>query len=359
VAKPRCLTLFEESCRSDATRRTYTQLLNYFLKWVNKDHESLLLLPSDQLQILLEDYMLYCKRRYKKKGILTRYSAIEKFLFVNDRTVNKRKLMMFLPEEEKNRQRAITGKECVDLISHSSSNRVRAIIHLFASTGCRPEALSNVRLTDVGQMPEECLSIVLYAGTRNELTTFTHQEASKAVNQYLEERKEKGELLRPESFLIRKMSFIVNEKTPKPVSINSLESTLNHAMNQAGIKRKKIDENRYDLAVCGGFRKRFNTIFKMNPNISYSVGEMFMDHKVRLEPNYTKPTKEQLFEEYKKAIPELIINEEEKLKIESKSKDKHIERLESEKDVQMKSMQAQIDSVMKLLDRKDDLKDSS
>ena len=90
--------------------------------------------------------MLYCKRRYKKQDIQERFAAIEKFLFVNDRTVNKKKLMMFLPEAGKNKQRAITNQECLDLIKHSSSSRVRTIIHLFASTGCRPEALSHVRL---------------------------------------------------------------------------------------------------------------------------------------------------------------------------------------------------------------------
>ncbi len=94
--------------------------------------------------------MLYCKRRYKKQDIQERFAAIEKFLFVNDRTVNKKKLMMFLPEAGKNKQRAITNRECLDLIKHSSSSRVRAIIHLFASTGCRPEALSHVRLRNFG-----------------------------------------------------------------------------------------------------------------------------------------------------------------------------------------------------------------
>ena len=98
---PRCLILFEESCRTKATLETYRGLLAIFLKWANKDHESLLLLPDDQLQILLEDYMIYCKKRFKKAGIITRISAIEKFLFVNDKIVNKRKLMMFLPESQK------------------------------------------------------------------------------------------------------------------------------------------------------------------------------------------------------------------------------------------------------------------
>jgi len=355
---PRCLILFEESCRTKATRETYSQLLNTFLNHVNKDHESLLLLTDEQLQILLEDYMIYCKKRFKKAGIITRYSAISKFLFVNDRTVNTKKLMMFLPESEKRKQRAITDQECRDLLSHSLTNRTKAIIHFYCATGARPEALTGLRLMDIGQMPDDCQSLVLYADTTNELITFIHSEASKAINEYLNERKEQGELLKPESYLIRPVSFIVNEVKPEPVDKYVLESVISNVMNRAKIKRKKVDGNRYDLALTGGFRKRFNTILKMNPNISYPIAEMFCDHKVRLEPHYLKPTKEQLFEEYKKAIPELILDEAEKLKMENEDKQKHIDKLESEKDIQLKDMQAQIDSVKELLKLKDELKKS-
>ena len=85
-------------------------------------------------------------------------------------------------------------------------------------------------------------------------------------------------------------------------------------MKKAGITRVKTG-NRFDLASCGGFRKRFNTILKMNPNISQAVSERLTDHKDGLEDNYLKPTREELFEEYKKAIPELVFDEAEKLKI--------------------------------------------
>jgi len=91
---------------------------------------------------------------------------------------------------------------------------------------------------------------------------------------------------------------------------------------------------------------------KMNPNVSQAIGEMLMDHSNYLEKHYFKPTREQLFEEFKKAISELEFDEAIRLKIENKNKQKHIEKLESEKDIQLKDMQAQIDSVKELLKRK-------
>ena len=83
-----------------------------------------------------------------------------------------------------------------------------------------------------------------------------------------------------------------------------------------------------------------------------------MDHSNYLEKHYFKPTREQLFAEFQKAIPELEFDEAVRLKIENENKQKHIEKLESEKDIQLKNMQGQIDSVMKLLARKDELTSS-
>ena len=281
--------------------------MNFFLKWSNKDYTSLLLLPDDQLQILLEDFMLYCKKRYKKRGIETRIAAIEKFLFINDRIINKKKLNMFLPEIEKNKLRAITTDEIQRLLKKCGDSRNNAIIHIFAATGCRPEALVNIRLKDLAEMPGGCTSIVLYTDSKNELITFCHAEATKAINEYLDERRE-NETLNPDSFLIRRKTVLINTK-PEPLSVSSLSGNIAQIMDKAKIVRIEIYEGRYDLPVCGGFRKRFNTIFKMNPNISYTIAEMFMDHHVRYELNYTKPTKEQLFEEYKKAIPQLTVDD--------------------------------------------------
>ena len=41
VEIPRCLKLFLHSCKNKATRETYVNHLNAFLKYVEKDYESL------------------------------------------------------------------------------------------------------------------------------------------------------------------------------------------------------------------------------------------------------------------------------------------------------------------------------
>ena len=132
MINPRCFELFQMACSSERTRETYTQLLDLFLKWANKDYESLLVLTDSELQILLEDYMMYCKKRYARAGIRGRFASIEKFLFVNDRIVNKKKLLMFLPEKLKTKQRSITTDEIRLMLNYCGSKRNLAIVHVFS-----------------------------------------------------------------------------------------------------------------------------------------------------------------------------------------------------------------------------------
>ncbi len=352
MQSPRCLKLFESACRSERTRESYVKLLNSFLKWAEKDYESLLVLSDSELQVLLEDYMMYCRRRYATSSIITIFASIQKFLFVNDRTVNKKKLMMFLPEKLKTKQRAITTEEVRLLLKHCGSKRNRAIIHVFSATGCRPEALADLKLKNISEMPNGYTSVIFYAGTNNELQHFYHPEVTSAVNDYLDDRRQEGEKLEPESYLFRQKRWLVNSESH--LTLTGIESIIDNLMKHAGIKRIKMNDKRYDLPVCNGFRNRFNTILKRNSDISYPIAEKFLDHKLRMEPSYLFPTKEEFFDEYKKAVPELTISNEWKLKMENENKQKRIEKLESDKDIQMKDMQAQIDSVKELLRRKID-----
>jgi len=355
MENPRCFTLFQEACRSDKTRKTYTLCLHKFLEWGKKDYESLLALSDSELQILLEDYMLYCKKRFKKSGIILRFSAIEKFLFINDRTVNKKKMFMFLPEQLKTKQRAITDDEIREMLLNCGSRRNRVIIHILSATGCRPEALTDLRMRDLEEMPNGCMSVIFYAGTNNEYQHFIHAEVTNAVNDYLDERSQEGELIKPETFLVRKKFFLKYSPSISPLTVHGLESIMTNIMKHSGIKRVKQNEDRFDLPLCGGFRNRFSTILKRNSDVSYVIAEMFLDHKIRLEGHYTFPTKEELFAEYQKVIPELMIDEKERLKQQLKQKKKESESTKGMKKemADMKKRFDGLEDILKKLSEKD------
>jgi len=329
--KPRCLIIFEESCRTDVTRKAYLFQLDKFVKWAGKDFESLLFLSKPELTDLLVDYALYLKKRVSPNSLPNYFAGIFKFFDIGDREYNKRKINSLFGEKVKRKgDRPITDQELNEMIRVASSEKARALIHVLSATGCRPKGITELKLKDIEQMPDGCLSLLIYAGSTHEFVTFLHSVATNSLKKYHAWRVEHGEKLTSDSLVF------VNSRKFVSLSIKPLDSTtiariLSGVMDKAKIKRKKDGFKNYDLAVCGGMRKRFNTKLKKNPNIPFAISEMFMDHKTSLESHYLKPTREELFEEYKKAIPDLIFDESEKLRAENKRKQKKIQELESDK----------------------------
>ena len=348
MAKPRCLILFEESCKTDETRKTYLFHLDKFLNWAHKDFESLLFLSKPELTELLVDYALYMKKRVSPNSLPCYFAGLYKFFDINDREFNKRKVNALFGEKIKCKgDRAITDHELNEMIRVASSEKAKALIHVLSATGCRPRAITELKLRDIQEMPDGCMSLRIYAGSTHEFTTFLHRVAVDALKKYHAWRVANGEKLTPDSLV-----FIVSRKFVK-MSVISLDPTaiariFVGIMDKAKINRKKDGTRNYDLAVCGGMRKRFNTKLKRNPNIPFVISEMFMSHKTSLESHYLKPTKEELFEEYKKAIPDLIFDESEKLKIKFAIQQKEMEGSKS-KDIELSELRSRMDVIEKLL----------
>jgi len=341
-SKPRCLILFEESCKSKATKKNYRLTLDRFLKWVEKDYESFLVLSENERQVLLEDYTIFVKRRLNPNSVPKMLQGPQKFLRANRTKYDKEALEGLFPEEIKSGgERAITTEEVQRMIEFTSSKRVKALIHLLSATGHRPEALADLMINDMSELSKESLCLVAYRNSKNEHEIFCHSEAKKAIEDYLDERKAQGEKLTSGSYLLAKHDLFKQGIDPKPLTVQAIDSMIGIVMKKAKIERVKRG-NRFDLAVCGGFRKRFNTILKSNPNISYAIAERLMDHKTNLEPVYLHTPKEKLFSEYEKAVPELMIVQEFRLREENKKKDEMIEKFGYEAKNEIESVKKQL-----------------
>lgn len=346
MVKPRCITLFEQSCKSSKTREMYQYYLDTFLKWCNKDAESLLLLGQFDLDTLLQDYLFHLKKELNPNSINPRLAAIGKFLTVNDKTYNRKKLMMLMPEEVKIQGgTAWQTSDLSKMLEFADTPRSKALIHALAASGCRPGALVGLKFKDVLDMPEGCKALIFYSGTKWEYTGFIHPEAVKALDEYTEKRQSDGEILRQESLVFlapsstRTKAFALTEK--------DIYGIILHIVKKAGLRRIK-QGHRYNIAILTGIRKRYNTILKSNPNISYAIAERLMDHRTNLEPHYLDTPKEKLFEEYKKAIPSLVIDDKERQKLELDKKQAQITELEA-KNQEIEGLKAQMSTVFKTL----------
>ena len=65
MKEQKSMMLFESTIKSDATKQTYQLHLRKLLQYSKiKDYDSLITLGPKQIQTLLEDYLLYCRKKY-------------------------------------------------------------------------------------------------------------------------------------------------------------------------------------------------------------------------------------------------------------------------------------------------------
>jgi len=304
---------FDDAIKYDSTRRSYHYYLNEFMRFANfDDYDELARLETDEIQKLLENWV----REQKKKELIsntisTKLNAAELFFDMNKKFWYRKIVRKMLPDNDRipGGDVPFTTEEILKIKQVAKKPRDIAIIDFLACTGVRPGCLSDpvLRLKHLVDMPHGCKAIKVYDESREGYWSFLTPEATQSLDRYLKWRKFNHEELTEDSVLFKTYD---NPNTKKDyLTADSVREMLVNLMKLAGIERKKTN-NRYDKSIVYGFRKRFNGILKMNPDVNSNIAEKLMGHKRGLDGNYFKPTREQCFEEFIKAIPELTISEE-------------------------------------------------
>ena len=108
---------------------------------------------------------------------------------------------------------------------------------------------------------------------------------------------------------------------------------------KCGIRKNADRKSRQQVMMSHGFRKFFTTQL-VNSKVNPEMREMLLGHKIGLASAYYKPTEDEMYEEYQKAVNNLTINEENRLKIK-------VELLESEK-TNYERLDAKIDQLQRM-----------
>lgn len=300
--------------------------LEQFRKFAKaENYDTLANLDSETIQKLLEDYVLMLKKRGIAAATMRSYlSAPELFFELNKKVLYKRVLHKMIPEKMKGgSDKPYTTQDIQNMLLATSSKRDRMMLHFMASTGARLKVIEDPVLTfeNVHDMPYGCKAVLLYAGSKDEYWAFLTPEASRALQDYIDERRKLGETITPQSPVFANKIRIKNQKVA-PMKFGTAHVKIYLLVKKAGIERKKIGR-RFDKAMSYGFRKRFNTILKINNEVNSNIAEKLMAHKNGLDGVYLKPTREECFSEFAKAMRELTIDDSERQKL-------RIEELEKE-----------------------------
>ena len=326
---------FVYSLKSRETQKQYLLYLGYFVEWHKKKIDSLLKLDSKIIEKILIQYIM----SMRGKGLSSAYvkgrmSPVVSFLELNDISVNKKKIGKFYAEYRKTvRDEAYTREDIQKMIQYASF-RVRVMILIYSSTGIRRSALIDLKLKHLEKVETsqgiKLYKFRIYENTKEEYTTFCTPECANAIDQYIDKRKSDGEKITQESFLIRN-DYDANRggagtsyssiRNPKPLNKNNLMVLIPSLLTRINFRqRNHVTENykyqRQNKSTFHAFRKFFNTCLG-NCDVNVTIKEMMMGHSTGLDDTYYKPNEKQMLSEYSKAINELTISDENRLRIEN------------------------------------------
>jgi len=296
------------------TVESYTYYLNRFMSFASDemkvplDYDSLASIVHGKMQILVEDYIMTLKKRVNPNSIPTFYYPIQSFCEANEIDLRWKKIRKLFPAKIKvSGDQPYTTDDIQSMLSVTPQLRNKAILHFLASTGCRVGALIDLKIRHLSDI-ENCKSVLIYEDSTEEYITFLTPDASVALEKYFEKRRQDNEELTQSSPVFR-AKYIIGNQPVKPISYKGLTNVVIRSALKANLRDDSKKKNgRFSKQIDHAFRKRFNTILKLNNSVNSNITEKLLGHKRGLDGVYLKPTIDEMFIEFKKAIPELTVD---------------------------------------------------
>ena len=356
------LIKFEDSQKlSIESKRYYRQRTNYFYKNSSIKSDSMMVsCPTRELQNELTIYVKFLNSRVENKEISPNsikgyFYGIKWLLEANGREgeIKWKQLEALYPKTvRKAGHKGYSTEQVAELLEVANSPKDKALIHFQASIGGRigihDHELLVGHLVPMQYKDMKCYGVLLYAEDgitveekmereQNEVAagesywSFLTPEATYYLDRYLDERRRNGEVIHEESCLFT--TEAINSKYPQLRSHPIRWSIQKLVSKSTVIRKRRAGNQRYDVPVTHGFRKRFNTILKIDEsNINSNIAEKLMGHRNGLDGVYLSPTREQCFKEFCKGIPQLTVSDsfrkQAEIQILTDEKDKVIEELQ-------------------------------
>lgn len=345
---------FVYALRAPETRRKYPQRLKFFFDFVFPNIDNLrtqavefIKKAKNNDQFVYTNFLNFIlaqNRRIDKKEITAGtvrnyYKAAKLFCEMNDIIVNWKKIAKgLLREKEYGEDRAPTVDELIQIMKYPD-RRIRPIVLVMCSSGIRGGTWDYLKwkhiipIKKVGQIV--AAKIIVYAGEPDSYYSFISSEAYHACLEFMNLRKEHGEIISGESWLMRDMWQTTIKKRgtaglatyPKQLKSTGIKSLMERAIKAQGVekilKEGTNHNTRRQWKVLHGYRKWFNSVL-VNANFSHTKKEKLMGHDIRLDNNYFKPQEEDLLEAYLSVVDLLTLNEEFRLR-------QKVQKLEIEK----------------------------
>ena len=270
-----------------------------------------------------------------------KWDSITSYLGNDDNDDDNDKEELVPPNEDTTiEDRPYTRAELKQMFNAAQDIRVKIIISLLSSSGLRHGVLPSLKLRDLEKIDNNKYKYNIYKITaypkskKSKYYTFCTPECASLIDSYLEYRKNKGEILKVNSPLIReqfntKDNLKVNN--PKHLTLVTFRSLINDVLTKYTTLRKKLHFDRENNRKVGrnptmlthGFRKFFS-VECAKSGIYPDYIDLMLGHKLPgVRGHYQKPDIMTLLEGtkdvkgYIAAIDSLTINDENRLLLEN------------------------------------------
>jgi hypothetical protein len=330
------------SIRSPVTREKYLQRMGYFFDYLNihqKDEEECFDILTQMARAdfnwlvnAIFKYLQGHKTRVDRKEIssatLRNYvKPIRLYCEQMDISIPWKKIMRGRPKGRRYaNDRAPTLQEITKMLTYPD-RRMKPIIYTMTSSGIRLSAWDYLKWKHIIPISRDGLvvaaKILVYADDDEEYFSFVSREAFDALNEWMTYRKQSGEIITGDSWVMRNLWDVTTPKgkgvitIPKRLRASGIKRLIERALWAQGI-RLKLDEGkrRHEFQADHGFRKWFKTRCESAGMRSINI-ETLMGHSLGLSDSYYRPTVEEILNDYQKAVDVLTINRD----IERKSAD--------------------------------------
>lgn len=347
--QPKSYRNFINALNSEVTKRNYHQALLRFITHYSysiQDIDELVKLPVQGIESMIINRIIDMQQQEKLSvsSVTMIINALQHFYSMNDIILNWKKVRKFVKTDvPRTTDEAYTHEDISKLMAVSDS-RMKMVILIFASTGIRVDALHSIKLRNLTKIDSHNLyKIVIYEGYNEQYLTFCTPECTSVIDSYLDYRRRSGEILNDNSYLVRELfdsqDLLQVKKRSRHVSTSTIRNTINAQVLKAGIREASLEHSnrkRHKKALVHGFRKFFTNQL-VNSKVNPEIREMLLGHKIGLASAYYRPTEEEMLNEYLKAVDNLTINEENRLK-------RKVEKLEVEKSL-MDQLRAEVFSI--------------
>ena len=338
---------FLGAIHESATREAYLAVLQLFIESANAKKAKDLFGSTISIEKRIEKWIDDMKSSgVRGTTIKTRVDVIKLFYEMNRIAIAWKIIFKMVPKQVRLKDQGWSREQLQKMLT-TAKIREQALIPLMASTGMRKGAVPPLNFGDFIPRDEwKIFEIIAYRGESEEYHTYCSPEAKAKMEIYWDFRRTHGEKITPDSPAFRLEWDVENGNgvdTPQRITTVTIDAAVKQVVVDAGlrtpVKVKSLAHAgrvRHPQKLLHGIRKFFETVL-LDAGFDDNWLDMIEGHKLKgLRENYYRPKDDTVLvgvasadgkirkPGYVDLMRELVINDEERAKVQVKELQKKL-----------------------------------